>query len=79
MSELHAALGLVQLERLDEFIRKRALVAETVYVIQLDHHIDRNRVMKHLLDSGIGCRPYFTPIHSLFTEKCSATNPAISQ
>jgi perosamine synthetase len=19
--------------------------------------------MKHLLDSGIGCRPYFTPIH----------------
>ncbi|WP_422445602.1 DegT/DnrJ/EryC1/StrS family aminotransferase [Thermoanaerobacterium sp. DL9XJH110] len=89
MSELHAALGLVQLERLDEFIRKRAVVAEKynqkfkdvegvrvpyidkkvtrmswfVYVIQLDHHIDRNRVMKHLLDSGIGCRPYFTPIH----------------
>ncbi|MCR4431991.1 MAG: DegT/DnrJ/EryC1/StrS family aminotransferase [Tepidanaerobacteraceae bacterium] len=89
MSELHAALGIVQLERLDEFIRKRALVAEKynqrfkdvegvrvpyidkkvtrmswfVYVIQLDSSIDRNKVMKHLLDSGIGCRPYFTPIH----------------
>lgn len=82
MSELHAVLGLVQLERFDEFIRKRAVVAEKynkkfkdvegvrvsyidkkvtrmswfVYVIQLDSSIDRDRVMKHLLDSGIGCR-----------------------
>lgn len=23
----------------------------------------RDRVMQHLLDNGIGCRPYFTPIH----------------
>lgn len=89
LSELHAALGIVQLDRLDGFIKKRAQVAEKynerlkkvdgvkgpyidknvtrmswfVYVIQLDSHINRNKVMKHLLDSGIGCRPYFTPIH----------------
>jgi perosamine synthetase len=34
-----------------------------VYVIRLDKSIDRNKVMKHLTDNGVACRPYFTPIH----------------
>lgn len=34
-----------------------------VYVIRLDRSIDRDKVMRHLLDNGVACRPYFTPIH----------------
>jgi perosamine synthetase len=34
-----------------------------VYVVRLAPEIDRNRVMQRLHDAGIGCRPYFTPIH----------------
>lgn len=89
LSELHAALGCVQMERVEEIIAKRAKVAQRynvllkdvdgltvpyispdvnkmswfIYVIRLDKHIDRNAVMQYLLDNGIGCRPYFTPIH----------------
>lgn len=88
-SELHAALGLAQMERIDEILEKRNNVAQMynsklkklqgvkipyvaaevnrmswfVYVIRLDKKIDRNNVMQYLLDSDIGCRPYFTPIH----------------
>lgn len=89
MSELQAALGCVQMERLDEIIDKRNKVANMyneelkdltgvnipyihedvsrmswfVYVIQIDNTIDRNKVMEYLKNNGIGCRPYFTPIH----------------
>lgn len=89
MSELHAAIGCTQMERLHEIIAKRQKVADMynqelykiegvnlpyihpdvtvmswfVYVIQLDRGIDRNRAMEHLKGNGIGCRPYFTPIH----------------
>lgn len=89
MSELHAALGCVQMDRLDEIIKKRQKVAEMyntalagvkevtipyvddavsnmswfVYVITVDKVIDRNKVMDYLKENGIGCRPYFTPIH----------------
>ena len=34
-----------------------------VYVVRVEDGVDRDAVMEHLLDSGIGCRPYFTPIH----------------
>lgn len=34
-----------------------------VYVIRFDEGIDRDRVMHQLLEKGIGCRPYFSPIH----------------
>ncbi|WP_042683470.1 DegT/DnrJ/EryC1/StrS family aminotransferase [Anaerosalibacter massiliensis] len=89
LSELHAALGTVQMERLDEILDKREEVAQMynrklkdvkgvnipyihpdvtrmswfVYVIQVDKGIDRERVMEYLKKEGVGCRPYFTPIH----------------
>ncbi|MBS4538821.1 DegT/DnrJ/EryC1/StrS family aminotransferase [Clostridium sp. D2Q-11] len=89
MNELQAALGVVQMERLDEIIEKRQRVAnlyneklegvtgvtvpyidsETtrmswfVYVVRLDSNIGRNSVLKYLTNNGIGCKPYFTPIH----------------
>jgi len=34
-----------------------------VYVIRLERGIDRDRVIKFLRESGIECKPYFTPIH----------------
>lgn len=89
MSELHAALGVVQMERLDEMLDKREKVAQMyneklkdvkginipyihpdvtkmswfVYVVQVDKDIDREEVMEYLKENGVGCRPYFTPIH----------------
>lgn len=89
MSEIEAAIGCVQMDRLDEIIGKRQAVAEMyneqlskidgitipyiddkvtimswfVYVIQMDESIDRDRMMLYLKDNGVGCRPYFTPIH----------------
>ncbi|MBC8060004.1 MAG: DegT/DnrJ/EryC1/StrS family aminotransferase [Clostridiaceae bacterium] len=89
MSELQAALGCVQVDRLEEIIHKRQVVADMynkelssidgitipyiapkvttmswfVYVIQVAKEIDRDRMMLHLKENGVGCRPYFTPIH----------------
>lgn len=89
MSEINAAVGIVQMERLDEILTKRENVAKMyneklskvkeidvpyidfkvtrmswfVYVIRLNDNIDRNSVMNYLIDNGIGCKPYFTPIH----------------
>ncbi|WP_432662613.1 DegT/DnrJ/EryC1/StrS family aminotransferase [Wukongibacter baidiensis] len=89
LSEIHAAIGIAQMERLDEILQKRQLVADMytqrlehvdgitipyihpkvtrmswfVYVIQVDRDIDRNKVMYHLKENGVGCRPYFTPLH----------------
>jgi len=89
MSELQAALGCVQMDRLDEIIKNRQEVAEMynkelssiygitipyidpkvttmswfVYVIQVHESIDREKMMIYLKDNGVGCRPYFTPIH----------------
>lgn len=89
MNELQAAIGSVQVDRLDEIVKKRQAVAEMyneelrdiegvtipyidpkvttmswfVYVIQVAEEIDRDRLMLHLKENGVGCRPYFTPIH----------------
>lgn len=87
LSELHAALGIAQLERLDDMLAEREKVAQTynrylskiegvtvpyiapevtrmswfVYVIQVQNH--RDEIMNYLLEQGISCKPYFTPIH----------------
>lgn len=89
MSELNAALGCIQMDRIHEIITKRQRVAMLyneklcytkgvtlpyihtdvtvmswfVYVVQLDKGIDRDMVMNYLKQNGVGCRPYFTPIH----------------
>lgn len=88
MDEISAALGLVQIKRLNEILAKRNKVAEIykkklsrvpeitppfvapdvniswfVFVIRLPIKINRDNVMKYLLNQGIECRPYFTPIH----------------
>jgi perosamine synthetase len=34
-----------------------------VYVIRFSPYVDRDRAMEWLSQHGIGCRPYFTPIH----------------
>jgi len=88
-SEVHAAIGVAQMERIDEIVTARHKVAEMyskklakipgvripwiddnvtrmswfVYVITLDEGIDRDTVMYRLQEAGIGCKPYFTPIH----------------
>ena len=34
-----------------------------VYVVRLEREIDRDRVIRFLRESGVECKPYFTPIH----------------
>jgi len=88
MDEMSAAVGAVQMARLQELLDRRARVAAAyrrrlaeipgvtlpeaapgaqvqwfVWVVRLDPAIDRDRVMQFLLGRGIGCRPYFPPIH----------------
>lgn len=89
MSEVNAAIGLAQMKKIDEIIRKRQGVAELykqklagiegiilpyidqnvskmswfVYVIRLADYINRAQVMSYLIERGVACKPYFTPIH----------------
>jgi perosamine synthetase len=91
MTNMQAALGLAQLERLDEFIeRKRKMgalytsllsdlkgvqlpLAKTVYAdnfywvfgLVLDESLNINAevAMKALAEKGVGCRPFFCPMH----------------
>ena len=91
MTNLQAALGVAQLERLDEFVRrKRAMgarytrllagvdgvqlpLAKTdyadniywVYGLVLDDHVpfDADEAMRRLAAMGVGCRPFFWPMH----------------
>jgi perosamine synthetase len=91
MSNLQAAVGLAQLERLDEFVaRKRAMgryydellaglagielppaaadYAESIYWVYgvvLDETIaaDAAGIMATLSALGVGCRPFFCPMH----------------
>jgi perosamine synthetase len=91
MTNLQAAIGVAQLERLDEFVtRKRRMgkiytellskvqglqlpVAETsyskniywVFGLVLDESVDfdAGEAMRRLAAKGIGCRPFFFPLH----------------
>lgn len=97
LGEMSAALGVVQMDRIEEIIEMRQRVAELyfqrlgsipgvrlpyvapevtrmswfVFVIRVGvgepdperQRWVRDMVMKRLEEAGIGCRPYFTPIH----------------
>ena len=89
LDELSAALGVAQVERLNELLDKRDRVARWyaqrleriegitvprpaayttrmswfVYVIRLDEHYDREKVIAMLEERGVPARPYFRPIH----------------
>ena len=91
MSNLQAALGVAQLERLDSFVaRKRAMgayytaalsqlqglqlplsktpYAENIYwvyglVLDDDVNFDAEAAIARLAGAGIGCRPFFWPMH----------------
>ncbi len=89
LDEMSAALGIIQLSRLEELLARRHRVAEWynqylhkiqgvtppylsptttrvswfVYVIKLDHGINREHVAQSLERQGVHVRPYFLPIH----------------
>lgn len=91
MTNLQAALGVAQLERLDELLQKKRWIgrmynelladisgvqlplastdyAENIYWVYglvLDHsiEIDAEKLMDRLLKLGVGCRPFFYPLH----------------
>ncbi|USG67144.1 DegT/DnrJ/EryC1/StrS family aminotransferase [Brevibacillus ruminantium] len=88
LDELSAALGIAQLERIEQLLGRRAEVAARylekladvpgvilpvidpraemswfVFVIRLQNSLRRDFLMERLLAQGIGCRPYFPPIH----------------
>jgi len=91
MTNLQAALGVAQLERLDEFLEKKRIIgrvynellaelsgvqrplAQTeyaeniywVYGLVLDDSVrfDAEEAMKRLTKLGVGCRPFFYPMH----------------
>jgi len=91
MTNMQAAVGLAQLERLDAFVvRKRrmgALYTELlkdlpgvklplpltdyaeniywVYGLMIDESmgLDAEEAMRRLVEKGIGCRPFFYPMH----------------
>ncbi|MGZ6525461.1 MAG: DegT/DnrJ/EryC1/StrS family aminotransferase [Tumebacillaceae bacterium] len=88
MDELSAALGVAQLERIEDILARRQEIADRytekfqnmpgvtlqkidsraemswfVFVIRFDKPGVRDQVMERLSERGIGCRPYFTPIH----------------
>lgn len=86
---MSAALGCSQVERLDEILTQRQMVADEyarrfsqvdgvyipyiakettrmswfVYVIRFAPSINRDSAMQWLVEQGVGCRPYFSPIH----------------
>lgn len=91
MTNLQAAVGVAQLERLSQFVaRKRHMgalyreqlgdlpgvqlplactdYAENIYwvfglVLDDTHRLDAPAAMRRLADVGIGCRPFFCPMH----------------
>lgn len=91
MTNMQAALGLAQLERLDEFVsRKRRMgnyytqmladidgvqlplkstaYAENIYwvyglLLNESLGIDAEEAMRRLAEEGVGCRPFFCPMH----------------
>lgn len=91
MTNLQAALGLAQLERLDQFLEKKRWIghkynelladlrgvqlpiavsdsAENIYWVYglvLDDSVefDAEEAMRRLVKLGVGCRPFFYPMH----------------
>lgn len=91
MTNLQAALGVAQLERLDEFVRRKRAMgaryteklagieglqlplqktadAENIYwvyglVLDEDVPFDADEAMRRLGKMGVGCRPFFWPMH----------------
>ena len=91
MTNLQAALGVAQLERLDEFLEKKRWIgqrynelladlsgvqlplahteyAENIYwvyglVLDDSFEFDAEEAMKRLTNLGVGCRPFFYPMH----------------
>lgn len=91
MTNLQAALGVAQLERLDEFVRRKRAMgaryterlagvkgvqlplartadAENIYwvyglVLDDDVPFDADEAMRRLAALGVGCRPFFWPMH----------------
>jgi dTDP-4-amino-4,6-dideoxygalactose transaminase len=89
IDELSAALGAVQMTRIEELLDKRQKVADMyaehlseiqgveppgiaagttrnswfVYVIKVNHGIDRDQLAARLTEARIPVRPYFLPIH----------------
>jgi len=91
MTNLQAALGVAQLERLDEFLEKKRWIGRNynevladlpsvqlplastdyaeniywVYGVVLDSSLsfDADEAMRRLAKLGVGCRPFFYPMH----------------
>ena len=91
MTNLQAAVGLAQLERLDDFIIKKRWIGErylellgnlkevqlplakTAYakniywvfglVLNESLNTSAEKIIKNLINDGIGCRPFFFPLH----------------
>jgi perosamine synthetase len=91
MTNLQAALGVAQLERLDEFLEKKRWIGQRykelladlpgvqlplaqteyaeniywVYGLVLDDSVefDADEAMRRLAKLGVGCRPFFYPMH----------------
>lgn len=91
LTNMQAALGVAQLERLDEFTKRKQLMgqqytellsgipgvqlplarteyANNIYwvyglVLNQDLGISAETVMQKLQDRGVGCRPFFYPMH----------------
>lgn len=91
MTNLQAAVGVAQLERLDEFVEKKRLIgrrynellsrlrgvqfplvrteyADNIYwvyglVIDDSNNLDAKEAIRLLATLGVGCRPFFCPIH----------------
>ncbi|HHY65868.1 MAG TPA: polysaccharide biosynthesis protein, partial [Alicyclobacillus sp.] len=44
-------------------IDPRVRMSWFVYVVRVDETVDRDKLMAFLRERGVGCRPYFSPIH----------------
>ena len=76
MPDMNAALGVSQLEKIDDIIEKRREIAgwykaglnlpelpDSVFQLLTVRLKNRDQVMRHLQDNGIGCKVYFEPVH----------------
>ncbi|HEY2437548.1 MAG TPA: DegT/DnrJ/EryC1/StrS family aminotransferase, partial [Solirubrobacteraceae bacterium] len=89
LSDIACALGLAQLDRLDQMLDARARVASLygqvlqsidglelpcqesggarrgwfVYVVQLPHGVERDEVVRTLIERGVPSKPYFPAVH----------------